>query len=77
MVIRERLSFQGIRDVLGGLLEQDLHAKRVNSLCDATLGVLHSGSLAICAIGQGLAAARYLKPKHAIKQGFTSWARRT
>ena len=68
MVIRERFSYQGIRDVLGGLLEHDLHAKRVNSLCDATLGVLHSGSLAICAIGQGLAAARSLKPKHAIKQ---------
>ena len=68
MVIRERFSSQGIRDVLGELLGQDLHAKRVKSLCDATLGVLHSGSLAICAIGQGLAAARYLKPKHAIKQ---------
>ena len=68
MVIRERFSHQAIHDVLGGLLEQDLHAKRVHSLCDATLGVLHSGSLAICAIGQGLAAARSLKPKHAIKQ---------
>jgi hypothetical protein len=68
MVIRERFSYPGIRDVLGGLLEQDLHTKRVNSLCDATLGVLHSGSLAICAIGQGLAAARSLKPKHAVKQ---------
>ena len=68
MVIRHRFSHQGIREVLGSLLEQDLHAKRVNSLCDATLGVLHSGSLAICAIGQGLAAARSLKPKHAIKQ---------
>jgi hypothetical protein len=45
-----------------------LHATRVNSLCDATLGVLHSGSLAVCTIGQGLAAARSLKPKHAIKQ---------
>jgi hypothetical protein len=30
--------------------------------------VLHSGSLAVCMIGQGLAAARSLKPKHAIKQ---------
>jgi hypothetical protein len=68
MVIRERFSYQGIREVLGGLLGEDLHAKRVNSLCDATLGVLHSGSLAICAIGQGLAAARSLKPKHAVKQ---------
>ena len=54
--------------MLSGLLEQDLHAKRVDSLCNATLGVLHSGSLAICTIGQGLAAARSLKPKHAIKQ---------
>jgi hypothetical protein len=68
MVIRERFSYRGIRDVLGGLLEEDLHAKRVSSLCDATVGVLHSTSLAICAIGQGLAAARSLKPKHAIKQ---------
>jgi hypothetical protein len=65
MVIRERFSYQGIRDVLGALLEEDLHAKRISSLCDATLGVLHSGSLAICAIGQGLAAARSLEPKHA------------
>jgi hypothetical protein len=68
MVIRERLSYKGIHQVLSGLLGEDLHAKRVSSLCDATLGVLHSGSLAICAIGQGLAAARSLKPKHAVKQ---------
>ena len=68
MVIRERFSYKGIHQVLSGLLGEDLHAKRVSSLCDATLGVLHSGSLAICAIGQGLAAARSLKPKHAVKQ---------
>ena len=68
MVVRERFSYKAIHDVLTGVLEQDLHAKRVNSPCDATLGVLHSGSLAICTIGQGLAAARSLKPKHAIKQ---------
>jgi hypothetical protein len=68
MVVRERFTHKAIHDVLSSVLEQDLHAKRVNSLCDATLGVLHSGSLAVCAIGQGLAAARSLKPKHAIKQ---------
>ena len=68
MVIRERFSYKGIHEVLDGLLGEDLHVKRVNSLCNATLGVLHSGSLAICAIGQGLAAARSLKPKHAVKQ---------
>src|SRR6516162_1689378 len=68
MVVRERFSYRAIHDVLSGVLEPDLHAKRVNSLCNAAFGVLHSGSLAICAIGQGLAAARSLKIKHAIKQ---------
>lgn len=29
---------------------------------------MHSGSLAVCAIGQGLAAARSVKYKHAVKQ---------
>jgi hypothetical protein len=64
----ERFSYEAIRDTLSSILEHDPHAKRIKSLCDATLGVLHSGSLAICAIGQVLAAARSLKPKHAIKQ---------
>src|SRR5271167_5228161 len=66
MVIREqRFSSNQVRQVLGGVLGQDLHAKRVVSLSDATLGVLHGASLAVCAIGQGLAAARGLNPKHA------------
>lgn len=68
MVIRQRFTFQGVRDVLGSLLEQDLHAKRVDALCNATLGVMHSASLAVCTIGQGLAVARSLKLKHAVKQ---------
>ena len=58
MVVRERFSYKAIRDVLSGLLEQDLHAKRVSSLCDATLGVLHSGSLAICTILESLGFAQ-------------------
>ena len=68
MVVRQRFSFKQVRDVLGGVLEHDLHAKRVELLCNATLGVLHSASLAVCTIGQGLAAARSLKLKHAVKQ---------
>lgn len=69
MVIRERrFSFNQVRQVLGSVLDHDLHAKRVDSLCDATLGVLRSSSLAVCTIGQGLAAARGLNPKHATKQ---------
>jgi hypothetical protein len=50
------------------VLEQDFHAKRVDSLCNATLGVSHNVSLAVSTIGQGLAADRNLKPKHAVKQ---------
>ena len=69
MVIRkQQFSFNQVRQVLGGILDEDLHAKRVDALCDASLGVLHSASLAVCTIGQGLAAARGLNPKHATKQ---------
>jgi hypothetical protein len=69
MVIREqRFSFHHVRQVLGSVLDHDLHAKRVDSLADATLGVLRSASLAVCTIGQGLAAARGLNTKHATKQ---------
>ena len=45
-----------------------MHEQRVLSLANATTGVLHSASLAISAIGAGLAGIRGLVPKHAIKQ---------
>ena len=64
----QRFSSNQVKQVLGGVLGPDLHAKRVDSLSNATLGVLRSASLAVCAIGQGLAAARGLNPKHATKQ---------
>src|SRR5208283_5776782 len=63
-----QFSFNEVRHVLGGVLGADLHAKRIDSLCDATLGVMHGASLAVAAIGHGLAAARGLASKHAIKQ---------
>ena len=69
MVIRkQRFSINQVRQVLGDVLGHDLHAKRVASLSDATLGVLRGASLAVCAIGRELAAARSLNPKHATKQ---------
>jgi hypothetical protein len=46
----------------------ELHLKRIASLADATTGVLHSASLAIHAIGRGLALAKGLEVKHAVKQ---------
>jgi hypothetical protein len=68
MTLTSQFSFTEVRQVLGSVLGPDLHAKRIDSLCDATLGVLHSGSLAVAAIGHGLAAARGVLTKHAIKQ---------
>jgi hypothetical protein len=58
----------GILAFLTSLFAEDLHAKRVLSLSHCTLGVIHAASLAIHSIGIGMAEARDLDPKHAIKQ---------
>jgi hypothetical protein len=63
-----RFSYEAVHRVLDSVFERDLHAKRIDSLCNATIGVLHSASLAVSAIGHGLAAARGLATKHATKQ---------
>ena len=57
-----------VREFLGGIYGPDLHAKRINALSAATLGVMTGASLAVAAIGQALALARGLTTKHAIKQ---------
>ena len=62
------LGFQDVNRFLNGLFDGDLHAKRVLSLANATLGVVRTASLAVNTIGQGLALARGLVTKHAIKQ---------
>jgi hypothetical protein len=58
----------GILAFLTSLFAEDLHAKRVLSLAHCTLGVIHAASLAIHSIGIGMAEARGVEPKHAIKQ---------
>ncbi len=47
---------------------EELHAKRVFSLANATHGVVASASLAVSMIGRRLAVSRGLADKHAIKQ---------
>jgi Transposase DDE domain len=64
----QTLGFQDVHRFLAGLFDADLHAKRVLSLANATLGVIKTASLAVHTIGQGLALARGLVTKHAIKQ---------
>ena len=50
------------------LIGEDFHAKRVLSLANGVTGVIHGATLGIHAIGQGLAQAQGLNPRHAVKQ---------
>jgi hypothetical protein len=57
-----------VRGFIDELYGHDLHAKRVEALAGATLGVMAGASLAVAMIGQALAQARGLVTKHAVKQ---------
>jgi hypothetical protein len=57
-----------LEEFVEGIFGEEIHAKRVASLINGVDGVLHAATLGIRAIGQGLAAAQGLVPKHAIKQ---------
>src|ERR1019366_7593389 len=65
---RRGISFEETHQFLSTLFSEDVHAKRVYSLANATLGVISSAYLAVNTIGQGLALARGRLTKHAIKQ---------
>ena len=64
----QTLCFDEVHHFLDDLFDGDLHAKRVLSLTNAILGVIKTTSLAVNAIGRGLALARGLVTKRAIKQ---------
>jgi hypothetical protein len=68
MAMRNPLDEAAVEAYMDGLFGEDVHAARVRSLTDGVLGVLHTASLGLSAIGRGLAAARGLVDKHAIKQ---------
>jgi hypothetical protein len=53
-----------VRSIVGN----DFHAKRVESLANGVIGCAHAATLGVRAIGAGLASARGLVRKHAIKQ---------
>ena len=57
-----------VRSFIGELYGPDLHAKRIDALAGAALGVMAAASLAVAMIGQALAQARGLVTKHAVKQ---------
>jgi len=57
-----------VHDFVSSIFDYDLHAKRVASLADATVGALQGARLAVGALGRALAVAKELDGKHAIKQ---------
>jgi hypothetical protein len=65
---RTCLQFKDVRSFLDRILSEDTHAKRVDSLANAALGVMTGASLAVAMIGKSLAQARGLLTKHAVKQ---------
>lgn len=63
-----RLSPHYVLQFVDQLVGEDLHAKRVLSLSNGVVGVIHAAALAVHFIGEGLAAAMGTDPKHAVKQ---------
>src|SRR3990167_3481097 len=57
-----------VSDFASQVFGEALHKKRVDSVANATLGVLQAASLAVSTIGEGLAICKGLRSKHAIKQ---------
>src|SRR6266700_321017 len=55
---RKGITLETTPQFLNVLFSEDVHAKRIYSLANATLGVISSASLAVNTIGQGLALAR-------------------
>ena len=51
------MQFQDVRAFLDSVLAEDIHTKRVESLANATLGVMTGASLAVAMIGKSLAQA--------------------
>ena len=69
MVIRKgAVEFSYAGEFVGRVFGAELHAKRVQSLTNATVGVMTAASLAVSTIGHGLALAHGSLSKHAIKQ---------
>src|SRR4051794_30921871 len=65
---RTGMQFKDVRSFLDSVLSEDTHAKRVDSLANAALGVMTGALLAVTMIGKALAQARGLVTKHAVKQ---------
>ena len=57
-----------VGETIEELFENDLHAKRVESIANGVVGVLHAAVLSIHAIGRAYAHARGRNKRHGVKQ---------
>lgn len=64
----ERVDYLNVEKIIGNIFDNSMHRKRQESLANAVLGVISSASLIVHRIGMGLAHARKLFGKHAVKQ---------
>ena len=66
--IKAKLSPQRVREYVGSIFGPTEHAKRVESLANAVVGITHVAVLAIHAIGQAYAQVRGISAKSGVKQ---------
>jgi hypothetical protein len=79
--VQSRVPSNDVRKFITQLVGEHIHAKRVLSISNAVVGVIHAAALSIHAIGHALAEVDDLDSKHAIKQvdrllsngGFDVW----
>ena len=64
----EVLDYFDVQKIVSNIFSDVMHSKRIQSVANAALGVVASGSLIIHRVGRGLAKANNLSDKHAIKQ---------
>lgn len=62
------LTLRHARNLATVLFEEDLHAKRVESLANGVAGVLNAAMLSVHAIGQAYAAIAHIQPRSGVKQ---------
>lgn len=64
----EVLDYFNVKSFISGIFQGKQHSKRVESIANAALGIVASGSLIIHRIGRGMAEILNLADKSAIKQ---------
>lgn len=62
------LSPDEVHEIVLEIFGDELHLKRCGSLANAVVGAMHADSLSIHDLGRGMARARNVSAKHAIKQ---------